>query len=182
MIQFTATARDIRTTSVSSLSAASGDFSIRIADKVLVADGKIQQPDIHPLALTGRMPLDIGQIIQTGSIPDRYSAAVLSQMAGQQSGLRSQNRSGHQGRRRKSGDGCERQWDHQTAGPGRKHPRNYLEVSSQDRYGSADRRLFHQYNFPARSGPNRAIERVGGWRSFWDERRDQLGGWDQSKI
>jgi hypothetical protein len=70
VIQFTATARDIRTTSVSNLSAASGDFSIRIADKVLVADGKIQQSDIHPLALTGRMPLDIGQIIQTGSIPD----------------------------------------------------------------------------------------------------------------
>jgi autotransporter translocation and assembly factor TamB len=70
LIQFTTTARDIRTTSVSSLSAASADFSIRIADKVLVADGKIQQPDVHPLGLTGRMPLDIGQIIQTGSIPD----------------------------------------------------------------------------------------------------------------
>ena len=73
LIQFTATARDIRATSVSSLSAASGDFSIRIADKVFVADGKIQQPDIHPLALSGRMPLDIGQIIQTGSIPDDTS-------------------------------------------------------------------------------------------------------------
>ncbi len=70
LIQFTATARDIRSTSVSSLSAANGDFSIRIADKVLVADGKIQQPDVHPLALTGRMPLDIGQMIQTGNIPD----------------------------------------------------------------------------------------------------------------
>jgi autotransporter translocation and assembly factor TamB len=70
LIQFTTTARDIRTTSVSSLSAASADFSIRIADKVLVADGKIQQPDIHPLGLTGRMPFDLGQIIQTGSIPE----------------------------------------------------------------------------------------------------------------
>ncbi len=52
LIQFTATARDIRATSVSSLSAASGDFSIRIADKVLVADGKFRQPDIHPLGLS----------------------------------------------------------------------------------------------------------------------------------
>jgi autotransporter translocation and assembly factor TamB len=70
LIQFTATARDIRTTSVSSLSAANGDFSIRLADKTLTVDGKIQQPDVHPLAVTGRMPLDVGQIIQTGSIPD----------------------------------------------------------------------------------------------------------------
>jgi autotransporter translocation and assembly factor TamB len=69
-IQFTASARDIRTTSVSGLSAASGDFSIRIADKILTADGKIQQSDIHPLVLTGRMPLDVGQIIQVGSVPD----------------------------------------------------------------------------------------------------------------
>jgi autotransporter translocation and assembly factor TamB len=70
LIQFTASARDIRTTSVSTLSAANGDFSIRVADKVLTVDGKIEQPDVHPLALTGRMPLDLGQIIQTGRIPD----------------------------------------------------------------------------------------------------------------
>jgi hypothetical protein len=36
----------------------------------LTADGKIQQSDIHPLVLTGRMPLDVGQIIQVGSVPD----------------------------------------------------------------------------------------------------------------
>jgi hypothetical protein len=70
VIQFTASARDIRTPSVSRLSAASADFSLRIADKVLTTDGKIQQADIHPLALTGRMPLDVGQILQTGAVPD----------------------------------------------------------------------------------------------------------------
>ena len=70
MIQFTASARDIRTTSVSSLSSASGDFSVRIANKLLTADGKVQQADVHPLVLTGRMPLDLGQIIQTGRVPD----------------------------------------------------------------------------------------------------------------
>jgi autotransporter translocation and assembly factor TamB len=70
LIQFTASARDIRTTSVSSLSSANGDFSVRIADKVLTADGKVQQADVHPLVLTGRMPLDLGQIIQTGRVPD----------------------------------------------------------------------------------------------------------------
>ncbi len=70
LIQFTASARDIRTTSVSSLSAASGDFSLRVADKILTADGRIQQADVHPLILTGRMPLDVGQIILTGTLPD----------------------------------------------------------------------------------------------------------------
>ena len=70
LIQFTASARDVKTTSVSSLSAVNGDFSIRVADKVLIADGKVQQANVHPLALTGRMPLDLGQIMQTGSVPD----------------------------------------------------------------------------------------------------------------
>jgi autotransporter translocation and assembly factor TamB len=70
LIQFTASARDVRTTSVSSLSAANGDFAVRVADKTLTVDGKIQQMDIHPLSLTGRMPLDIGQMIQIGSLPE----------------------------------------------------------------------------------------------------------------
>jgi autotransporter translocation and assembly factor TamB len=70
IIQFTASARDIRATSVSSLSAANGDFSVGISDKILTVAGKIQQPDIHPLELTGRMPLDVGQIIQSGTVPD----------------------------------------------------------------------------------------------------------------
>jgi autotransporter translocation and assembly factor TamB len=69
-IQFTVSARDIRATNVSSLSAANGDFAVRIADKILTTDGKIQQSDIHPLELTGRMPLDVGQIIQIGSVPE----------------------------------------------------------------------------------------------------------------
>ncbi len=70
LITFTANARDIRTTSVSSLSAANADFSVQIANKILTTDCKIQQPDIHPLSLTGKMPLDVGQIIQTGILPE----------------------------------------------------------------------------------------------------------------
>ena len=70
LIQFTVSARDVRATSVSSLSAASGDFSVRVADKILTADGKIQQADVHPLTLTGRMPLDVGQIVLTGAVPE----------------------------------------------------------------------------------------------------------------
>jgi autotransporter translocation and assembly factor TamB len=70
LIQFTASARDIKTTSVSSLSAANADFSVRIADKILTIDGKVQQPDVHPLEWTGRVPLDLGQIIETGVVPE----------------------------------------------------------------------------------------------------------------
>ncbi len=70
VIQFTASARDIKTSSASSLSAANGDFSLRVADKTLAVDGKVVQPDVHPLVLTGRMPLDVGQMIQTGNLPD----------------------------------------------------------------------------------------------------------------
>ena len=70
LVQFTASARDVRTTAVSNLSAAKGDLSVRVADKVLTVDGKIQQQDVHPLLLTGRIPLDVGQIIETGRLPD----------------------------------------------------------------------------------------------------------------
>jgi autotransporter translocation and assembly factor TamB len=70
LIELTASARDVRTTAVSSLSAAQGDLSLRLADKTLVIDGKVTQPDVHPLALTGRMPIDLGQILQTGTLPE----------------------------------------------------------------------------------------------------------------
>jgi autotransporter translocation and assembly factor TamB len=68
LIQLTANARDIKSASVSNVSAANADFALRIANKVLTVDGKIAQPDIQPLRVTGKMPLDAGQIIQTGSI------------------------------------------------------------------------------------------------------------------
>ena len=70
LIQFTASARDVRTTSVSGLSAANGDFSLRLADKILTTDGKVIQAEVHPLTLTGRVPLDLGQVLQTGILPD----------------------------------------------------------------------------------------------------------------
>ena len=70
LLQFMASVRDVRTTAVSNLSAAKGDLSVRVADKVLTVDGNIQQQDVHPLLLTGRVPLDVGQIIETGHLPD----------------------------------------------------------------------------------------------------------------
>jgi autotransporter translocation and assembly factor TamB len=70
LIEFTASARDIRATAVSSLSAAQGDLSAKLADKVLTIDGNVTQADVHPLSLKGRMPVDLGQILQTGVIPE----------------------------------------------------------------------------------------------------------------
>ena len=69
LLLFTVSARDVRATAVSNLSAAKGDLSVRVADKVLKVDGQIQQQDVHPLQLTGRVPLDVGQIIETGNLP-----------------------------------------------------------------------------------------------------------------
>jgi hypothetical protein len=70
LIEFGATARDIRTTAVSSLSAAQGDLTVRLADKMLAVDGKVTQPDVHPLVLTGRLPIDVGQVLETGTLPE----------------------------------------------------------------------------------------------------------------
>ena len=70
LIEFTASARDVRTTAVSNLSAAQGNFSVKLADKVLAIDGNVTQADVHPLNLTGRMPVDLGQVIQTGALPE----------------------------------------------------------------------------------------------------------------
>jgi len=70
LIELTASARDVRTTAVSNLSAAQGDLTVRLADKALVVDGKVTQPDVHPLTLTGRMPVDLGQILETGTFPE----------------------------------------------------------------------------------------------------------------
>jgi autotransporter translocation and assembly factor TamB len=69
-LQLTASARDVRTTAVSTLSAAQGDLSVRVADKVLTVDGKLQQQDVHPLLLTGRVPFDVGEVIETGKLPE----------------------------------------------------------------------------------------------------------------
>jgi autotransporter translocation and assembly factor TamB len=70
LVQFTASATGVRVTSMSALSAANANISVRVADKVLTVDGKIQQQDVHPLLLTGRVPLDVGQIIETGHLED----------------------------------------------------------------------------------------------------------------
>ena len=70
LIEFTASARDIKANAASSLSAAQGDLALRLADKQLTLNGKVTQPDIHPLTLSGQMPIDIGQVLESGTLPE----------------------------------------------------------------------------------------------------------------
>jgi hypothetical protein len=70
LVEMTTTARDIRSRAASSFSAASADLALRLADKVFAIDGKVQQPDIQPLQIQGKMPLDIGSLVTGGKIPD----------------------------------------------------------------------------------------------------------------
>jgi autotransporter translocation and assembly factor TamB len=70
LIEMTTTVRDVRSRIASSFAAASADLAIRLADKVFTIDGKVQQPDIQPLQLQGKMPLDTGNLVSGGKVPD----------------------------------------------------------------------------------------------------------------
>jgi hypothetical protein len=75
LIEITTTARDVRASSISSLKSANSDFLIRLADKVLTVSGKIEQPDINPVVVSGKVPLDVGQLIQGIPVPDETPLA-----------------------------------------------------------------------------------------------------------
>jgi autotransporter translocation and assembly factor TamB len=68
-IQIKTRVTDLRSPTVSSLAAASGDFSIDLANKVLTLDGHFQQPEIQPLQVQGKVPLDVAQVIDSGRLP-----------------------------------------------------------------------------------------------------------------
>ncbi len=70
LVEMTTTVRDVRSPAVSSFAAASADLAIRLSDKLLAIDGKVQQPDIQPLQISGRMPLDTGNLLTGGKMPD----------------------------------------------------------------------------------------------------------------
>ncbi|HEY0792211.1 MAG TPA: translocation/assembly module TamB domain-containing protein [Chthoniobacterales bacterium] len=70
LMQVQVSVRDVRSPAVSALSAASSDLAIRLADKVFTLSGKVQQADIQPLELQGKVPVDVGQIVETGRLPD----------------------------------------------------------------------------------------------------------------
>lgn len=70
LVEMTATVRDVRSRVASSFAAASANLAIRLADKVFTIDGNVQQPDIRPLQIQGKMPLDTGNLVSGGKIPD----------------------------------------------------------------------------------------------------------------
>jgi autotransporter translocation and assembly factor TamB len=70
LIEFTASAKDVRSPAVSSFSAAQADLSVRLAERDLAIAGKVTQADIHPLELSGHMPIDVGQVLESGALPE----------------------------------------------------------------------------------------------------------------
>jgi autotransporter translocation and assembly factor TamB len=68
-IQIKTTLDDLRSTAVSSFAAANGEFTVQLANKVLSLDGHFQQPDIQPLQIQGKVPLDVAQVLDMGKLP-----------------------------------------------------------------------------------------------------------------
>jgi autotransporter translocation and assembly factor TamB len=60
---------DLRSPTASGIAAANGDFSLVLANKVLILDGHFQQPEIQPLQVQGKLPLDIAQVLDSGKLP-----------------------------------------------------------------------------------------------------------------
>jgi autotransporter translocation and assembly factor TamB len=75
-IQIKTSVSDLRSPTVSSLAAASGDFSIELANKVLILDGHFQQPEIQPLQVQGKVPLDVAQVLDSGKLPSDTPIAL----------------------------------------------------------------------------------------------------------
>ena len=67
---------DLRSPTVSSFAAANGDFSVVLANKVLMLDGHFQQPEIQPLQVQGKLPLDIAQVLDSGKLPSNTPVAL----------------------------------------------------------------------------------------------------------
>jgi autotransporter translocation and assembly factor TamB len=67
---------DLRSPTVSSFAAANGEFSVDLANKVLTLDGRFQQPEIQPLQIQGRIPLDVAQVLDKGTLPPDTPVAL----------------------------------------------------------------------------------------------------------
>jgi autotransporter translocation and assembly factor TamB len=67
---------DLRSPTASAFAAANADFSIVLANKELVLDGHFQQPEIQPLLIQGKLPLDIGQVLDSGQLPSNTPIAL----------------------------------------------------------------------------------------------------------
>lgn len=75
-VQIKTSLSDLRSPTVSSFAAASGDFSVELANKVLTLDGRFQQPEIQPLQIQGRVPIDVAQVLDSGKLPSDTPIAL----------------------------------------------------------------------------------------------------------
>jgi autotransporter translocation and assembly factor TamB len=75
-IQIKTTLNDLRSPAVSSFAPANGEFNVQLANKVLTLDGHFQQPEIQPLQIQGKVPLDIAQVLDTGKLPSDTPIAL----------------------------------------------------------------------------------------------------------
>jgi autotransporter translocation and assembly factor TamB len=75
-VQIKTNVTDLRSSAVSSLAAASGDFSAELASKVLTLEGHFQQPEIQPLQVQGKVPLDVAQVLDSGKLPSDTPIAL----------------------------------------------------------------------------------------------------------
>jgi autotransporter translocation and assembly factor TamB len=67
---------DLRSPTVSTFAAANGDFTVQLANKVLTLDGHFQQPEIQPLQVQGKVPLDVAQVLDSGKLPANTPIAL----------------------------------------------------------------------------------------------------------
>ncbi|MBV9390866.1 MAG: translocation/assembly module TamB domain-containing protein, partial [Verrucomicrobia bacterium] len=63
------TFRDVRATAVPALSGINSDLSVRLSNKLLTLNGRVNQRDIQPLQIDGKLPLDTKQVITTAKLP-----------------------------------------------------------------------------------------------------------------
>jgi autotransporter translocation and assembly factor TamB len=75
-IQIKTSLTDLRSPTASSFAAANGDFSVGLANKVLTLDGHFQQPEIRPLQVQGKVPLDVAQVLDSGKLPSDTPIAL----------------------------------------------------------------------------------------------------------
>jgi autotransporter translocation and assembly factor TamB len=61
-------AADLRSAAASAFAAASLQIAVKLENKNLTLSGSVKQPDIQPLNIAGKLPLDFPQIVKTGTL------------------------------------------------------------------------------------------------------------------
>jgi autotransporter translocation and assembly factor TamB len=62
-------ASDVRSPAAADVRPADVSLTAKLADGALTVDGAVRQPQIEPLIVSGRMPLEIGELVDGGGLP-----------------------------------------------------------------------------------------------------------------